>query len=105
MKYSVGDRVKIVEDGWGCGSQHVGMCGIVESVPTPPYRNYFLRMEDGSTLHEMWEQGFELLRLAESSSASYLLNQMYEAVKHLPNKDWLDPSLERAVKEFLEEVK
>jgi len=37
--------------------------------------------------------------------AIYLLNQMYEAVKYLPNKDWLDPSLERAVKEFLEEVK
>ena len=58
MKYSVGDRVKIIEDGWGCGLQHVGMCGVVESVPTPPYKNYTLRMDDGSTLYEMWEQGF-----------------------------------------------
>lgn len=41
----------------------------------------------------------------QGDRAFYLLNQMYEAVKYLPNKDWLDPSLERAVKGFLEEVK
>lgn len=41
----------------------------------------------------------------KEDEAIHLLSQMYEAVEHLQNKDWLDPSLERAVKEYLRKHK
>lgn len=104
MKYSVGDRVKIVEDGWGCCAR-VGQTGTITELHGNLRTDHTILMDDGAELRGIWEEGFELIRSHESSSAIYLLGQMYEAVKYRPNKDWLDPSLERAVKEFLEEVK
>ena len=70
LKYKVGDRVRILESGWGCGSTHVGMYGVIQEVPLTPSKNYVILMDDGSSLYEMWEQGFELAEDLQTSNES-----------------------------------
>ena len=89
MKYSVGDRVKIVEGGWGCDDGRVGQTGVIDSIWG---RDYTLLMEDGSRLIEMWEQGFDYV----GTERDY--KPIKGVIDHLIPHDWQHPDWEARTK-------
>lgn len=88
MKYSVGDRVKIVADGWGCADR-IGQTGVIESVYG---RDYAILMDDGSYLTSVWEQGFDYADDVRDFS------QPEKLIDALIPDDWQNPDWEARTK-------
>lgn len=88
MKYSVGDRVKIVEDGWGCVDR-VGETGVIESIYGI---NHTILMDDGSRLTSMWEQGFDYVDAARDYKPAKVI------IDDLIPDDWQHPDWEARTK-------
>jgi hypothetical protein len=56
--YETGDRVVIVEGGWGCSDIHVGKVG---KITYESGGDFGVRLDDGTELYDLWEHGFRLV--------------------------------------------
>lgn len=58
IQYQTGDKVVIVEGGWGCSDSHIGKTG---KITYESEGDFGVRLDDGIELYDLWEQGFRLL--------------------------------------------
>lgn len=58
VRYEVGDKIVIVEGGWGCTDSHICKTG---KITYESEGGFGVRLDDGTELYDLWVQGFRLV--------------------------------------------